>query len=73
MRQTVQSKEKVMLKSKLDMMMQEHNELKTQVKELSSKTIMTPEDEHRLRQLRKRKLNKKDMIAYLASILKEED
>lgn len=47
----------------------EHETLGEQVDELSRKEVITPEDEMELKRLRKLKLYKKDMIAYLKSIL----
>jgi len=49
---------------------QEHALLNARVDELARKEVMTPEEEIELKRLRKIKLFKKDMIAYLRRMLK---
>ncbi len=49
---------------------QEHAALNARVDELAKKEALTPEEEVELKRLRKMKLFKKDMIAYLQEILK---
>ncbi len=57
------------IKSKLSKTIAEHSELNVRVDELSGKDVMTPEEEMELKRLRKIKLFKKDMIAYLSSLV----
>ncbi len=59
------------IKEKLTALKNEHKELNDKVDELASSKILTPEDEVELKRLRKLKLHKKDMIAYLANLLEE--
>lgn len=58
------------LQRKLTKAIEEHTELKVRVDELSGREIITPEEEVELKRLRKVKLMKKDMIAYLTNISK---
>jgi hypothetical protein len=49
---------------------QEHSDLNARVDELAKKGIITPDEEMELKRLRKLKLYKKDMIAYLKTMVK---
>ncbi|HNT27964.1 MAG TPA: DUF465 domain-containing protein [bacterium] len=57
------------IEKRLHRTVKEHETLGEQVDELSRKEVITPEDEMELKRLRKLKLYKKDMIAYLKSML----
>lgn len=59
-----------MIREKLVQLRAEHAELDRISDELSSKEVFTPQDEVELNTLRKRKLQKKDMIAYFENLLK---
>lgn len=58
------------IEKRLHKTVKEHETLSEQVDELSGKEVITPEDEMELKRLRKLKLYKKDMIAYLKSMLR---
>ncbi len=58
------------IERRLQKTLQEHALLNARVDELAKKETMTPEEEVELKRLRKMKLFKKDMIAYLQEMLK---
>lgn len=63
------SKEAIL--EKLAQLREEHAQLDKLSTELSSKPVFTPQDEIELNMTRKKKLQKKDMIAYYEAMLKK--
>ncbi len=58
------------IERRLQKAIREHAALNARVDELAKKEAITPEEEVELKRLRKMKLFKKDMIAYLQEMLK---
>jgi len=57
------------LREKLSAVKKEHFELNEKVDQMAKKDFITPEEEVELKRLRKVKLLKKDMIAYLSTMV----
>lgn len=58
------------IEKRLHKTLQEHSDLNERVDTLAKKEVMTPDEEMELKRLRKLKLYKKDMIAYLTTMMK---
>ncbi len=61
------------INEKLHQLKKEHNKFNKLSDSIAKKSFFTPQDEVELKMLRKKKLQKKDLISYYENLLKDKD